>query len=600
MDEIKIMETPENVLPEQGMELAVMTPKKEWYEDISLEDADNFILANCKSLVRNTIAIGYYLKYIRDHKLYLEAGCADIYEYADNRYGLRISAVSRCIKCNTKYSKGGNSPFIDEQYRNFNKSQLQEMLPMNEEQLAQITPDMTVRQIRELKKPKETPVPYVEIPGQIELTDFPGITAEDVEQAGEETAAAVQPKESYTVTAEDLISEESREKPVATSQMAGPEPGKEQDTGKCLHRPTFNCTLPEADKHIPGDGQDCTHSCCWNCVKHGSCRLECYSSAQRPLSAYDTPKKVYPEGSLIVTEGCEGGHYCFSCAMECEIRGKDRYCREAPIGNPFPCEHIVLGLKVLKDEIGDKCQFINHDLAEHCAGSGEVDPCCKNCSDPCEYICERAMKHLDGKQQETEPKPEEPDQDLIDAEFTEVPELSDNLRLVREVLAKESKDLDNWLNAFAGEPPERIPPAVGQKKIIVAALAAMLSDLEDEELKQQLAEEKSKQPELPALKNNEQRKAFMDAYETWPIWIELKETGERYYRYELPDAAMVVKAYYHRCFDYNSRAEDWEDRFYDAWGDPEYYLVQDGKHFHDCLRGKGDLIDYLKTMQKKG
>lgn len=42
-------------------------------------------------------------------------------------------------------------------------------------------------------------------------------------------------------------------------------------------------------------------------------------------------------------------------------------------------------------------------------------------------------------------------------------------------------------------------------------------------------------PELPLLKNNDQRAAFIDAYETWPIWIETKETGERYYRYDLSE-----------------------------------------------------------------
>ena len=29
------------------------------------------------------------------------------------------------------------------------------------------------------------------------------------------------------------------------------------------------------------------------------------------------------------------------------------------------------------------------------AGSGEPNPCCKNCQEPCEYICGRAMKALD-------------------------------------------------------------------------------------------------------------------------------------------------------------------------------------------------------------
>ena len=57
------------------------------------------------------------------------------------------------------------------------------------------------------------------------------------------------------------------------------EPGK---SGKCLHREEYQCTLTDKDKLIPGDGTDCTHSCCWECEKHGECRMECYSSANRP------------------------------------------------------------------------------------------------------------------------------------------------------------------------------------------------------------------------------------------------------------------------------------------------------------------------------
>ena len=70
---------------------------------------------------------------------------------------------------------------------------------------------------------------------------------------------------------------------------------------------------------------------------------------EEPLSAYGTPKRVYPPDSLIATEGCEGGHDCFGCAMDCRIRQEDRYCREAPLGNPFPCEIVKGGFTELPE-----------------------------------------------------------------------------------------------------------------------------------------------------------------------------------------------------------------------------------------------------------
>ena len=388
-----------------------------WYQNVSLEDAEVYIAANLKSAVRSVIAVGYYLKCVRDGELYREAGFENIWDYARDRFGFSVSTACRYMKRNDRFSKGGNSPVIDEKYKDFNKSQLQEMLGLDDEQLETVTPDMTVQQIREIRKPKE--IPYIEIPGQVELSDFPGIEPENVEnasQAREKVAAAAdQPKQAYTVSAQDLLPEpqEAIGEAVAISQLEKQEPER---SSKCLHRPEFLCTLVDADKSIAGNGDDCTHSCCWNCAKHGDCRIECYASSNRPepgvaevqqglgercedaaekLSAYGTLKRVYPSDSLIASEACEGGHFCFSCAMECEIRGEERYCREAPMGKPFPCEHLVQGLQALREEIGDKCQFINHNLADHCAGSGEADPCCKNCTDPCEYICARAAKALD-------------------------------------------------------------------------------------------------------------------------------------------------------------------------------------------------------------
>ena len=310
------------------------------------------------------------------------------------------------------------------------------------------------------------------------------------------------------------------------------------------------------------------------------------SEEPEPLSAYGTLERVYPPDSLIATSGCEGGHDCFSCAMECRIRQKDRYCRQAPMGNPFPCTTMNV-LELLREEMGDKCQFVNHDLAFHRQGDGEPDPCCEVCEELCGFRCGKA------KNAEVQSEPE-----VVEAEFEEV--VHENLYTPQYFLNKEQEKLNEMLEVFKDTPPDQIPQKLfAHQKIIVAALASMVCDLEEEELRKQLEEEKPQQPEFPQLKNNDQRAAFIDAYATWPIWIETRETGERYYRYELPDAAMVVKVYFHKCFDYNAPAGKWEDRFHDAWGNPEYYLVQDKKHFKDCQTNRSSLIDYLKNIQKE-
>ena len=89
----------------------------EWYQNVSLEDAEVFIRSNLQSAVRSVIAAGFYLKHIRDNELYLEAGYKNINEYAMDRFGLSASATSRYITRNTRFSRGGDSPLIDDRFK---------------------------------------------------------------------------------------------------------------------------------------------------------------------------------------------------------------------------------------------------------------------------------------------------------------------------------------------------------------------------------------------------------------------------------------------------------------------------------------------------
>jgi hypothetical protein len=185
--------------------------KEPWYESLNLEDTESFIKSNLVSAAQNVIAIGYYLKHIRDRQLYQEAGYESIWDYASDRFGLSKSTTSRYISRNDKFSKGGNSPVLDSRYQDFGKAQLQEMLSLNPEQLEQVTPDMTVAQIREMRKPKE--VPYYPLEGQMEITEF----LEPEEPVQEPPEAPV----SFQIDVSELTPEEPEE--IATSQQEEPE-----------------------------------------------------------------------------------------------------------------------------------------------------------------------------------------------------------------------------------------------------------------------------------------------------------------------------------------------------------------------------------------
>lgn len=106
----------------------------------------------------------------------------------------------------------------------------------------------------------------------------------------------------------------------------------------------------------------------------------------------------------------------------------------------------------------------------------------------------------------------------------------------------------------------------------------------------------TKKDVLPILKNDKERAAFIDAYAAWPLWIETEETGERYYRYDLPDGtAMVVKAYWAEMFDYSRPG----CHHHKAYGFEEYYLLEPGGHFRNCRCNRSALIRKLKEAGKR-
>ena len=464
----------------------------EWYRDVSLEDAEVFIRSNLQSAVRSVIATGFYLKHIRDNELYLEAGYKNVNEYAMDRFGLSASATSRYITRNTRFSRGGNSPLIDDRFKDFSKSQLQEMLGMSDEQLEQVTPDMTVREIRSMARPKE--VPYIEIPGQTELKDIPGVMPEERAESFEASTAELFDVEedenmvqsvagkpiSQEMSITELVEEEDAE--IATSQLLPEETAaneqrnesidaaEKQQMGHCLHRPEYECSLPEKYMHRPGSGTDCAHECCWECAKHGECKLECNSSADRP----ETEEEI-------------------------------------------------------------------------------------------------ATSQTDTEASENEMK-----------------ERTD-MEILRELLERKKQLLSKCLRAPGIDKSDE---HIRMQKLEVGALASMLCELEDLEEKK----DRPKQPELPQLKNYDQRAAFIDAYETWTLWIDNQETGERYYRYDLPDGtSFVIKTYHSILYDWKA---DVAMRDKEGYGANEEYLLEPGKFFRDCRTNRTTLIEKLKEIQK--
>lgn len=135
-------------------EVDAMNDVSRWFEDMTYSEAKAILQENMTNMKMSFIAAGYYLKYIRDRELFREDGYESIWEFAEDNYGIKKSTASRWMAMNDKFSQGGNSPSLAEEYKGFEKSQLQEMLYLDDKQIEAVTPDMTVRDIREVRKPE--------------------------------------------------------------------------------------------------------------------------------------------------------------------------------------------------------------------------------------------------------------------------------------------------------------------------------------------------------------------------------------------------------------------------------------------------------------
>lgn len=114
-----------------------------------------YILADMSDLKRSFIRLGFHLCEFRRYAFYTEFGYTSMEDFCEANLGLSKSSVSRLIKVYLEFSKVQgytHTMFLDDKYADYSYSQLCEMLNMSDEQRRQVKPDMTVKEIRELKK----------------------------------------------------------------------------------------------------------------------------------------------------------------------------------------------------------------------------------------------------------------------------------------------------------------------------------------------------------------------------------------------------------------------------------------------------------------
>ncbi len=117
-----------------------------------LEQEEKQIRENLGGIVRNFVKTGWRLSRIDRSGAYKLKGYHSVTEYARETFGMAPDGVSRFIHVYEKYSIQGDTPELREEYRDFNFSQLTEMLQLPEEDHTMIRPETKREDIRDLKK----------------------------------------------------------------------------------------------------------------------------------------------------------------------------------------------------------------------------------------------------------------------------------------------------------------------------------------------------------------------------------------------------------------------------------------------------------------
>lgn len=564
-----------------------------WYQNLTYTEAKDILQEKLMNIKMNFIAAGYYLKYIRDNKLYLEEGYKSIWEFAENKYGIQRTTASRWMLMNDRYSVDGNSPILIKEYRVFGKSQLQEMLYLEDEQMEQVTPDMTVKDIRKLREePGEEPVSILGYPLRVypedSLISIPGCGKQDCFSCHRDGCELRQVEcwcveapcgNPFPCTTMDVVGnlrEEIGEKcqfvnnDLADHRAGDGEPvpcckkcaepcalacdrairamsereergnGKMCDVahdGKCIHRPEFSCTLPESSKLAIGDGVDCYEKCCWDCPKRGDCGYRCNSASGHPV----------------------------------------RSAEEQLPGQMFVEDYPEL-------------------LPEEQKSNSKID------NDENNIVDEQSEAVVDAEYKEVAAGNAD-NAEIYRPKATNLDELTFSELAIREYLEDEERTLTEYVQCDQQEKgfPENV---LMKQKMLVKALRLLLESevaWDDQNDSDEPEELEPAQLELPVLRNNDQRKEWLNNYKAWGLWYRDKNVDVNYYKYDFSDGSRLVVAEYPQRRRYWNPKELVDEHYYHLLEKNRKYYGSD-KTFEQPYMHSTDsetyLVEFLKNLQK--
>lgn len=620
-----------------------------WYKkQVTFEDAVGLVQENLGSMVDSFIAAGYWLKRIRDGQEYEEHGYQTIWACAWMEFGLAKSEASRAMSMNDKYSVDGDSPYISDKYKQYSKSQLQEMLTMSEQQIEQVSPDMTVREIREMNRPAASETDdngllfawinnfvrsqfYFEklkriydemakidhnlmhgISNEINLClpemDMRNITMlieGDIVSLLETDTGEVQGKYKSVLFDSMLMDafadeEKNRKEPeagircdVATEQVNTRSDEEfemeimeelEEDPDQEELNVDFNTDELLEELDTVIDAEF---------REMGATEEENVATSQRPeLLKPDETQTAYLEAFARYFISLKHDWMLEDFQHRVLNVGKSPQEIKDHLGPMHRTWFFGAGKDTAKINMFDKYIQLWSNDGRVFMGNFDWFYLASAIERLWNVIAleeaeEALLRRVEADTEENTGQ--------LELETTCAGQ-DDEIQRIRGVLEKEKKLLNDYLKLLkVGEIPE---PTVYRQKIIVGALANMLYELEDTEEKEVNVVEM--QQELPVLKNNDQRKQWLSEYKNWGLWYRDGNIDVNYYKFDFPDGSRLVVAEYPQRLGYWKNERTDEHYFHLLEKNKMRYDTRYDEQYRQQTDSETYLVEFLKNIQKKG
>ena len=648
-----------------------------------LEQEEQGIRENLGGIVKNFVKTGWHLSRIDRSGAYKLKGYHSVTEYARETFGMAPDGVSRFIHVYEKYSIQGDTPELREEYRDFNFSQLTEMLQLPEDDHAMIRPETKREDIRDLKKfnkqSEHNPdnlLNWQQDPDDIireAVKEFFKARKKDLNEIYDQYGAGPYPEEDIKKMARFLYHE--KKKKFQTNRvfvMLYPDQVFIKSSDGELHDiiwPEFFQTMgsifdgsaagkdtwenyfnPETEEQIPGQDnimnhpeylpgklhgrkfehciylpeEDCISEDCGSCEKK---KLLDKQETKEQKSAKEL-KKPDPEEKEYLDAAARHLIKSYHTWMKEDFSNRVLQVGKSPeelkrkLGNDrtrwFATDKGVAHINMFDDYIQlwdeDSRYMGDYDwfyLAAAIQRMWNVVAL--------ESLEEKRKRELEEQREEpeieiapaqTETTPEE----VADAKDIKTENLSlENLSIqintdvwpgdlsdipipselfIREYLEEEEKMLRDYLKCDGL--PER---TILRQQLKVAGLR-IIHNLVKDVLE---TEEEITQPELPRLKNNEERKEWLENYQDWGLWYRDERIDINYYKYDFKDGSRLVAAEYPKREGYWNQEPRDEHFFHFLKKNKKKYASLD-ETYDEKFRNETDsitsLAEFLKEIQK--